>query len=384
MSKRNIFTMSQIVSRPEMGAESARLWCSFIRDRRWSRMQKRSLLEHFDGLSSVYQAVEREIDQVIGTKRRSRKSCIDDVMLQKDLLWITAENHQLITWFDSRYPSALREINDPPVALFAAGDLTLLDKPKVAIVGSRKPTPAGERAATQISSSLSSLGVAIVSGLAFGIDAVAHKASLSVNGPSIAVVGCGIDVVYPARHRALYRKMHDNGLILSEYPLGFAPSKYTFPDRNRLVSGLSSGVVIVEAAEKSGTLITARLAIEQNRELMVVPGPAISAQYAGSHRLLKDGAALVCNSDDVLELLFTEMSQFCDSLNAPEHDANAQLGLNKRQLRVFDALSYEPCSIDYVTNRAALAPEETVTLLLELELNGMVATTPEGGYIRTQ
>ncbi len=384
MYKRNFRGVSQVLNQQGMEAESAKCWFSFIRDRRWSRTQKRKLLEYFGDLNSVLSASESELDQVLGTKRRSRKPGVDASQINKDILWVASGHHQLITFFDPRYPDVLREINDPPIALFAAGDLSLLDKPKVAIVGSRKPSPIGVRVTTQISSSLSALGIAIVSGLAYGIDAIAHEASLSINGPSIAVIGCGIDVVYPARHRAIYQKMHNNGLILSEYPLGFAPSKYTFPDRNRLVSGLSSGVVIVEAAERSGTLITARLAIEQNRELMVVPGPAVSNQYSGSHRLIKDGAALVCNGDDVLELLFTEMSEFCANLESSEQKASAYVGLNQQQLKVFEVLSHEPLSIDAIINQTALASEEITALLLELELSGMVAATPEGGYIRAQ
>ena len=371
-----------------------RLWFSFIRDRRWSRTQKTKLLDYFGDLGAIYAATERSIDQIIGTKRRSRKPNIDQNAVLKELAWLESSNHDLITYFDARYPAALREVNDPPVALYAVGNLTLLDQPKVAIVGSRKPSPIGAKVAAQISTSLSELGVAIVSGLALGVDAVAHEASLSVGGPSIAVVGCGIDVVYPARHKRLHEKMYQNGLVLSEYPMGFKPNRYTFPDRNRLVSGLSSGVVIVEAAERSGTLITARLAIEQNRELMVVPGPALSPQYAGSHRLIKDGAALVCKGQDVVELLFCELSDYCAGmgLSASSNSGSTAcpsqstygdtVRLSDIQQRVFDVIDYESASIDAVIDKTALSSEQVSMVLLELELNAMVATTLEGGYIR--
>ena len=359
-------------------------WFSFIRDRRWSRSQKYLLLERYGSLGAVLGANEADFSTVVGGRRRSSKPNIDIKQVQAEVTWLEATNHHLISCFDARYPTLLREIIDPPIALYASGNIDLLNSPKVAIVGSRRPSPAGVSVARQISSSLAELGVSIVSGLAYGIDAVAHEAALSGDGPSIAVTGCGIDVIYPARHQALYQKMLDGGLILSEYPMGLQPSRYTFPDRNRLVSGLCDGVIIIEAAERSGTLITARLATEQNRELMVVPGPALSPQYAGSHRLIKDGAALVCHVDDVVELLFNELDQHCKLREVSEgvDEQTASDALTPLHRRVLEAVDYEPTSIDSIAQKSELTSSQVAALLLELELDAMVAATLEGGYIR--
>ncbi|MCL4163056.1 UNVERIFIED_CONTAM: hypothetical protein GTU68_005066, partial [Idotea baltica] len=179
----------------------------------------------------------------------------------------------------------LSQISDPPVCLFASGNLPLLLEPKISIVGSRRPTPAGVNMCQSIAKDLAYLGLIVTSGMALGVDAISHKSALQVNEPTIAVMGCGLDIISPARHRALFNSIVRKGLVLSEYPIAYPASKYTFPKRNRIVSGLSYGVVIIEAADKSGTLITARLAMEQNREVFVVPGSPLNPQYIGSHRL---------------------------------------------------------------------------------------------------
>jgi len=211
--------------------------------------------------------------------------------VQADLDWLAGDRHHLIALDSVYYPSLLREIPDPPLVLFAIGDIGLLNEPQVAVVGSRRPTPVGDRVTRDISNGLASLGIVVTSGMALGIDAAAHQAALSDQGSSVAVLGNGLDTVYPSRNRELFSQLASNGLIVSEYPLGVKPSRYTFPQRNRIISGLSHGVVIVEAAERSGTLVTARLALEQNKEVMVVPGSALSSQYRGSHDLIKQGAA---------------------------------------------------------------------------------------------
>ncbi len=326
---------------------------------------------------------EAEVNQ----RLRPNAFQVDLSAIENELAWLEQPEHHLITYFDERYPEQLRNIIDPPIALFAAGNLGELNKAKVAMVGSRRPSPTGVKITERIAGGLAELGVDIVSGMALGIDGIAHHAALAAGGSTIALLGSGIDVVYPTRHRKLYEKLISEGLVLSEYPLSLAPSKYTFPDRNRLVSGLSMGVVIIEAAQRSGTLITARLAAEQNRELMVVPGSALSDQYSGSHELIRDGAALVTSLDDVLMQLSKELSEYCiadPDLSPVTQDSRQYLQtLSADQSKVLNALDFEAASIDAIIAASGLVAEQVSVILLELELDGVVASAPEGGYIRS-
>jgi len=266
----------------------------------------------------VLNAPHEQIRKVITGKPRNPRSMLSAQCVQADLDWLAGDRHHLIALDSVYYPPLLREIPDPPLVLFAIGDIGLLNEPQVAVVGSRRPTPVGDRVTRDISNGLASLGIVVTSGMALGIDAAAHQAALSNQGSSVAVLGNGLDTVYPSRNRELFSQLASNGLIVSEYPLGVKPSRYTFPQRNRIISGLSHGVVIVEAAERSGTLITARLALEQNKEVMVVPGSALSSQYRGSHDLIKQGAALVSTLSDVVHVLSEpfwkpELSIYCCS-----------------------------------------------------------------------
>ncbi len=361
-------------------------WLIFLRDRRWSRSQKRALLSHFQCVDRTLKATPSEVAYLIKGRARSNQANIDKVKIRAELDWLNASNHHLLTFFDAAYPEILRHITDPPLALFAVGNLALLEDPMVAIVGSRRPSPVGQKVTADIASKLGALGIVIVSGLALGIDAIAHQAALDNDGASIAVLGCGMDIVYPSRHAKLYERLATEGLILSEYPLGVKPSRYTFPDRNRLVSGLCEGVVIVEAAERSGTLITARLAVEQNRELMVVPGAAVSDQYRGSHRLIREGAGLVSNAEDVLVQLSNELVDYQQkSLTRQNNHADKPRPsnqINPEKSRIIEVLDFTSISVDVVIERSGLGADEVIGLLLELELEGAVATTREGGYIR--
>lgn len=358
-------------------------WLRFVHDRQWSRKQKRRLLTKFRSVKDIYSADITQIIDVVGTSFVAKKSNVDKQLIRAELAWLQSENHHLITYFNQRYPALLREINDPPIALYAVGDIDLLARPKVAIVGSRRPSPVGLKVTQDIAATLGELDIAVVSGLALGVDGAAHSGALSRSGPTIAVMGCGIDIIYPARHASLFNDICHQGLVLSEYPLGCKPTRYTFPERNRLVSGLSSGVVIVEAAERSGTLITARMAVEQNRELMAVPGAPVSAQYAGSHRLLKDGAALVCNGEDVLQSLSSELSEYCKNESISKRNSQPdQSSLSKQQQALLALLGYESASVDFLVQKSSLTAAEVSAILLELELLGMVSTTVDGGYVR--
>lgn len=230
---------------------------------------------------------------------------------------------------------------------------------------------------SRISADLAALGVVITSGMALGIDGMAHQAALSGGGQTIAVMGCGLDVIYPARNSGLYQAIAENGLLVSEFPLGVKPSKYTFPMRNRIVSGLSLGVLIVEAAIRSGTLITASFASEQNKEVMVLPGSALSRQYEGSHDLIKNGAALVACSEDVLHCLATQLGDVLRSQRKPSLGASEEA--ERSMLLKF--IGAESTSIDSITLGSGLTTTEVSSMLLELELKGVVAVAQDGGYV---
>jgi len=353
-------------------------WLRFIRDRRWTEAQKRALLALFNNPQTLYQ---QPIEQLKLAKQLLPNNCpsVSNADLNQDLRWLECKGNHLISINDSRYPPILKEIHDPPMALFASGDLACLQEPKVAMVGSRQPSPVGAKVAQQLASELASLGIVIVSGMALGIDGAAHFGALQTSTATIGVMGCGLDIVYPDRHRKLFQNIADQGCLLSEYPLGLPPTKYTFPQRNRIVSGLSLGVIIVEAAVRSGTLITARLAGEQDREVMVVPGSALSAQYRGSHSLIKEGAAVITEAQDVLNLLSLPLRAMLPSaaIDKPEDELSEKL--NNPLLA---HLSDEPYSIDKIIQASGLTASEVSSMLLLLEVEGLVAMTTDGGYVR--
>lgn len=358
-------------------------WFRLVRDRRWSSSQKRDLIRHFNCPTLVLSASEEQTRRIIRGQERHSPSLIIEASIEAsvevDMAWLDAEGHHLISMSDQRYPPLLRELVDPPLVLFAIGNVELLKDPQVAIVGSRKPTPIGDRVTCCISSGLAKVGVIVTSGMALGIDGIAHQAAFETGAATIAVLGNGLDTVYPSRHRALFERLSCEGLLLSEYPLGVKPDRYTFPQRNRIVSGLSLGVVIVEAAERSGTLITARLALEQNKELMVVPGSALSRQYAGSHRLLQQGAALVSSAEDVVHCLSEPLSRFLQSL--PTKITNATALEQQRQHILLKHISTESTSIDHIISSSQLTAAKVSSMLLELELIGAVAIANDGGYV---
>ena len=368
-----------------IGGETDKLpyecWCRLIRDRRWSSSQKRDLIHYFKSPSRVLDAPVEQVRMLITGRQRSLSSSIDEFSVQADLSWLNRDNHHLIPFTDERYPPLLLELTDPPLALFAIGNIGLLTEPQVAIVGSRRPTPVGEKITRTISHDLAELEVVVTSGMAFGVDGAAHQAAITNGGKSIAVLGNGLDTIYPSRHRALYEDLAAGGLLISEYPLGVKPSRYTFPQRNRIISGLSFGVVIVEAAERSGTLITARLAMEQNREVMVVPGSALSTQYYGSHQLLKQGAALVSSAKDVIHCLSEPLSRFVQANTSLTSTSLSIASNTDAKHFLLKYISTESTSIDDIILGSELTSAEVSSMLLELELLGVVAIADDGGYV---
>lgn len=294
--------------------------------------------------------------------------------------WLQSDaSHQLIHWHHPAYPALLREIKHPPIALFAAGDIRLLQTQQVAIVGSRRPTPVGKRIAFDWAAQLSSLGVTITSGLAQGIDASAHQGALSVQGATIAVLGHGLQHQYPKQNAALFQQIRQTGLLVSEYLPDQPPLAPLFPIRNRIVVGLSHGTLVVEAAEKSGSLISAGYAAEYSRELFAVPGSVMNPQAAGCHQLIQQGAKLTRHIADILEELDLQLSPQIP-LNLDEKNYSTK-ALSDQGLLA--NVGYEVSAIDEIAQRAARPIADVTVALMQLELSGAIAAVP-GGYIRVR
>ena len=318
-------------------------------------------------------------------------------------------NRHILTLMDDNYPMSLAQGMRPPPVLFLHGNIALLEQPKIAIVGSRKATPQAVQIATQFGEELSNQGITVVSGFADGIDAAAHQGALLGKNSTIGVLGTGIDIVYPAKNQDLAVEMSQTGLLLSEFPLQTTPVAKNFPRRNRLIAALGLGTVVIEAAEKSGSLITARLAGELGRDVMAIPGSIFNPQAAGCHKLIRDGAALVTSAADIL----AECEHALQSFRQPERQTTDLFNLsqqvenkNKKPFRqpektktldlppqkqedtnrtmVLDAMGFDPTHPDHLAQRLNLHPADLYAILLDLELDGKIATTQGGFYQRLQ
>lgn len=295
--------------------------------------------------------------------------------VQAALDWSAHPARAILTLDDPRYPPALLQSPDPPPLLYAAGRLELLQLAAVAIVGSRNATAQGIRNAEAFARDLAAAGLCVASGMALGVDAAAHRASLPEAGSTIAVLGNGIDVEYPQRNAALLREVATRGLVLSEFPLGTAPLAANFPRRNRIISGLSRGCLVVEAAMASGSLITARLAVDMGRDVFAIPGSIHSPLAKGCHYLIKQGAKLVESVEDVLEEL--------GFAARPARPATAaQFVTDPDAIKVLDALGHDPCDFETLAARAGLPVDRLVAVLMELELDAHISRNGGGYYQR--
>ncbi len=289
-----------------------------------------------------------------------------------------------LTFFDDEYPARLKMIQDPPPLLYASGALVPQDAVAVAIVGGRRATPVGRMITEEIAKKLSESGVTIVSGLARGIDAAAHRGALAGKGRTIAVLGCGIDRTYPSEHQALRRTIESQGAVLSELPIGAAPQSHHFPRRNRIISGLSLGVLVSEATTDSGSLITARLALEQGRDVFAVPGSIKEEACRGSNRLIKEGAKLIESERDILDEIVPQLDARQRVMLRLERTAvGAVAPLRHEEAAVYEALSYEARSVDAVIESTGLRAAQVVATLLSLELGGRIRQLSGQQYIRT-
>jgi DNA processing protein len=300
----------------------------------------------------------------------------DWARVEKDLAWAWKSGCFIISLADSRYPLLLKEIPDPPPLLFVRGNPNVLSMPQLAIVGSRNPSAGGRQLAEDYACQLAQVGLTITSGMALGIDAASHKGALQ-KGITLAVAGTGPDRIYPARHRDLAHSIVEQGAIVSEFPLGTPPLASNFPRRNRIISGLSLGTLVVEAAVKSGSLITARLASEQGREVFAIPGSIHNPLSRGCHMLIRQGAKLVESTTDILEELGPLASLVIENL--PQELKVVHLVDSDLQDPVIEPvienMGFEPISIDVLVERSGLTPEKVSSMLLSLELQGRVTST---------
>ena len=341
--------------------------------------RRRKLLGAFGLPETIFAAGQRALAEVIGEKAATVLLNTDNRhAVDRALAWADHPQHALITLADPTYPRALLQISDPPALLYVRGRVELLNTSAIAIVGSRNPTPQGIRNAENFAGALARAGLTVTSGLALGIDAAAHRGALAADGDTVAFVGTGIDRLYPASNHALALTIAERGAVVSEFPLATPPTAANFPRRNRLIAGFSRGALVVEATTESGSLITARLAVEQGREVFAIPGSIHSPQSRGCHKLIKQGAKLVETVQDVLdELAWTSVPGMADdesSASSPTPPPAAQA--------VLLALGYDPCPFDELLARCALSADELAVILLDLELAGQIASLPGGRYQR--
>jgi len=335
----------------------------------------RRLLGEYGGPARVLEASRAALARhVTDAVAASIKETGADAALATVAAWLEDPSNHVVTLADGDYPPALLQTVDPPLLLYVKGRLELLARPAIAVVGSRNATPQGAANAEAFARTLSEAGLTIMSGLALGIDAAAHRGGLAGTASSVAVLGTGADIVYPARNRALAHELAARGALVSEYPLGTRPLAPNFPRRNRLISGLALGCLVVEAAADSGSLITARLAAEQGREVFAIPGSIHSPLARGCHALIKQGAKLVETAADILEEL---------RLPPPPPSTVADDTGGESPLRdVLAALGYDPCDLDTLATRCGKSIAETAALLTQLELDGYVTLLPGGLYQR--
>lgn len=331
------------------------------------------LLKAFGDPKSVFSVPYSQLRQIVPDAIAEKIHTGPDETAAEDVLtWLQNDHNHVVTLADAEYPKALLEIADPPPILYAKGNLHWLNTVGIAVVGSRNASPQGEKNAEDFSQALAHHGYTIISGMALGVDGAAHRGALKANGATIAVVGTGLDIVYPARHRELAHQIAERGLILSEFPLGTPSKAQNFPRRNRIISGLSLGCLVVEANVQSGSLITARLAAEQGREVFAIPGSIHSPVSKGCHQLIKQGAKLVDDIQDIVD----ELGIISIENNFPE---------SKKPLEsnpLLDSMGFEPVTIETLLERSGLTSENLSAMLLMLELESKVASLPGGRYQR--
>ncbi len=342
----------------------------------------RALVGHFHSAQAALSASVSALSQVSGIDRTLAENILqhgDADFAARQLEILAQRNARLLTYWDEDYPTLLKKIPDPPALLYMAGELPSSEQSLLAVVGTRAPTQYGKLVVEKLTAELAARGFTIVSGLARGIDTIAHRTALKSGGRTLAVLGSGLDVMYPAENEKLAQEIVTSGAVLSEYPFGAKPDAVNFPRRNRIISGLSLGVLVIEAGLESGAMITANLALEHNREVFAVPGSIMSMKSAGPHQLIREGAKLVHSVDDVLEELLGQLDFFgrqrTEEKPAPE--------LEEKSKRIYDLLSHEGLHIDELIRKTGLSSAEMMTLLLELEFKNLVKQLPGKFFVKS-
>jgi DNA processing protein len=339
------------------------------------------LIQHFGSIEAVF-AADEAVLQATGLSKQAIAGFVnpDWAAVEAAQVWADAPGRRIITFEDCDYPSLLRQISDPPLLLYCEGDVQVLQRQTLAVVGSRSPTPTGAETAHAFAAQLARLGFVIASGMALGIDAAAHHGCLAVDGETVAVVGTGLDRIYPARHTELAARIRSQGILISEFPLGTPPLGRHFPQRNRIISGLSRGVLVVEAGVQSGSLITAHQAMEQGREVFAIPGSIHNPNSKGCHHLLREGAKLVDSVSDILDELGGALQDSAALPISTETEPQALPGDEYQELLA--AIDSAPTSVEHIVERSGLTPDAVCSMLLILELQNFVHITANGQYCR--
>ncbi|MEM7017190.1 MAG: DNA-processing protein DprA [Pseudomonadota bacterium] len=362
-------------------------WLALLRAPRIGPVTFFRLLSHFKTPERVFAAGRGELSEFdLKGKTLDYLQSPDWSAVEQDLAWLKTPGHHILTAQDTLYPKRLLAIHDPPPVLFVQGDPALLIEPQLALVGSRNPSKGGESTAFEFSRYLSKAGLVITSGLAFGIDAASHHGALAESGKTIAVAATGLNTVYPSRHTDLALSIIAEGAIVSEFPPDTPVLTVNFPRRNRIISGLSLGVLVIEATLRSGSLITAKQAAEQGREVFAIPGSIHNPLVKGCHALIKEGAKLVESGEDVIEELASYAARINDPVANTDLGADASAesnGLDEDYSRLLDHMTVgEPVAIDVLVERCELPADAVSSMLLVLELQGLVSAEAGGQYIK--
>ncbi len=366
-----------------MDRSSLYYWMALNRIAGVGQVSYARLLERYGTPEKVFQADLEDLASIEGMRKNTALAIVRFKRAEKidrELDELERERVGILTLHDPLYPLLLAKIHDPPPYLYYKGSPSTQDDRSLALVGSRLGTDYGIRMTERLAWSLSKNGLTIVSGLARGIDAAAHRGALMAGGRTVAVLGSGLDVIYPPENEKIYDQIVERGLVCSEFPMGTLPERQNFPIRNRIISGMSLGVVIVEATQRSGSLITARLALDQGREVFAVPGSIESFRSSGTHRLIKQGAKLVEHAQDILEELHWE-EPFKPKEEEPQKTAGIAV-LSQQEKQVWDFLSDEPLHVDEITRKSEIGISRILSLLLQMELKGLIKQMPGKFFVR--
>jgi len=362
--------------------ESLKYWLALLQAPGIGAVKFFQILEKVSSIEALFKASSSQLlDWQIPEKLRAYLSSPNWASVESALKWQNQPNNKIIKFTDAAYPGLLKDITDPPPILFVHGDERILHQPQLAVVGSRNPSRQGEQMALDFASFLAKSGFVITSGLAIGIDGASHRGALKGEGKTIAVTATGLDRVYPASHRALAHQIAEQGLLVSEFFPGTAPRPGNFPRRNRIISGLSVGTLVVEAMVKSGSLITARLASEQGREVFAIPGSIHNPLARGCHQLIKQGAKLVETASDIVAELAPMLGKLA-LIETSEPILASGVKLDAEYQELLDFMGFDPISVDKLVELSGLTAAEVSSMLLMLELDEYVSSSTGGFYCR--